>query len=799
MASYIWPPNGAGGVTSIDGLTGAVLLVAGPGITITDNSPIAGDITIAATTAGLFTQGSVIFAGPTGALAQDNAKFFWDDTNFRLGIGTAAPGSSLHVTGTGASVVGTFENTDTVTTSAAAFFRFLVNSSGTSTVTGLLQAVSSQGTGTALFNQPLSFVVRDLVNGPIVILASGASGIIQLATGGTTLSNERMRITSAGLVGVNTTAPASQLEVDSSSTSQIGIISKNKAAQTASNFQAQDSNGTAYVTIGPDVLPGNDATINFLNVTGTLPASISAATSGVAINITGAGTSSSQNKALTLTYAAGYTGSNTCLGADLANLNAGTGTNVWAGGAGNYGARLGMTATTAGNNIGFRCTASGSSSLNVGFLAAAISATNTPPLNIGGGGIALNGTVNVGGFFGLMTTTPTFTTSAAIVLDNGAVAAPILVARVNTVNTTVIDATGQVGILNASPSRALDVTGSIGATNQLISTVATGTAPIVVSSTTLVPNLHVATADALSTPPTASNQLTNLGLSISAAAGVITVALKQADGSTNPGAGTGAVVVGFRDPTSTVGAYNARSMTAALSLTLAGATTLGVPDSVVSVIYVYLFDNAGTVTLGASALAFDEGMVQSSSTSTTSNQIIYQASALSSKPIRIIGRFTATNTSGSWGSPATVSLKPFQEQTIQAGYTTSNTSIGSSTTVLWATKVQDPYNMYSSGTFTAPKAGIYLVQANIELNSATYLSARVTLQVVAGSTFEIARQEFPVSVTESLTLGGSVVITDVTANQGISINILQNTGGNIALNNSASDNFVSIIYLGPRI
>lgn len=34
----------------------------------------------------LFTQGSIIFAGPSGILAQDNAKFFWDDTNFRLQI-----------------------------------------------------------------------------------------------------------------------------------------------------------------------------------------------------------------------------------------------------------------------------------------------------------------------------------------------------------------------------------------------------------------------------------------------------------------------------------------------------------------------------------------------------------------------------------------------------------------------------------------------------------------------------------------------------------------------------------------
>lgn len=44
-----------------------------------------------------FTQGSVIFANVSGNLAQDNSKFFWDDTNFRLGIGTATPSTSLNI------------------------------------------------------------------------------------------------------------------------------------------------------------------------------------------------------------------------------------------------------------------------------------------------------------------------------------------------------------------------------------------------------------------------------------------------------------------------------------------------------------------------------------------------------------------------------------------------------------------------------------------------------------------------------------------------------------------------------
>jgi hypothetical protein len=50
-------------------------------------------------TATTFTQGSVVFAGASGIHSQDNAKFFWDDTNFRLGIGTATPESAVQITG----------------------------------------------------------------------------------------------------------------------------------------------------------------------------------------------------------------------------------------------------------------------------------------------------------------------------------------------------------------------------------------------------------------------------------------------------------------------------------------------------------------------------------------------------------------------------------------------------------------------------------------------------------------------------------------------------------------------------
>ncbi len=43
------------------------------------------------------TAGSVLFAGTSGVLAQDNSNLFWDNTNKRLGIGTVSPQGPFHI------------------------------------------------------------------------------------------------------------------------------------------------------------------------------------------------------------------------------------------------------------------------------------------------------------------------------------------------------------------------------------------------------------------------------------------------------------------------------------------------------------------------------------------------------------------------------------------------------------------------------------------------------------------------------------------------------------------------------
>jgi hypothetical protein len=57
----------------------------------------AGDTVAISATPIVFTEGSVIFAGPGGLLDEDNASFFWDDTQKNLGIGTSTPSTDIHV------------------------------------------------------------------------------------------------------------------------------------------------------------------------------------------------------------------------------------------------------------------------------------------------------------------------------------------------------------------------------------------------------------------------------------------------------------------------------------------------------------------------------------------------------------------------------------------------------------------------------------------------------------------------------------------------------------------------------
>lgn len=71
------------------------------------------------------TTGSILYLGASNVLAQDNANFFWESTNHRLGLGNNAPATVLHTatTSTGLPRGPMFDQYSTGTESSRAYFR----------------------------------------------------------------------------------------------------------------------------------------------------------------------------------------------------------------------------------------------------------------------------------------------------------------------------------------------------------------------------------------------------------------------------------------------------------------------------------------------------------------------------------------------------------------------------------------------------------------------------------------------------------------------------------------------------
>jgi hypothetical protein len=75
------------------------------------------------------TQGSVLFVGPSGVLAQNNSNLFWDNSNQRLGIGTISPSDGLTVRKSSSTTVG-IDSINSNTTSPTANAQVFVGVAG---------------------------------------------------------------------------------------------------------------------------------------------------------------------------------------------------------------------------------------------------------------------------------------------------------------------------------------------------------------------------------------------------------------------------------------------------------------------------------------------------------------------------------------------------------------------------------------------------------------------------------------------------------------------------------------------
>lgn len=238
-----------------------------------------------------------------------------------------------------------------------------------------------------------------------------------------------------------------------------------------------------------------------------------------------------------------------------------------------------------------------------------------------------------------------------------------------------------------------------------------------------------------------SDDLQNFSLAVSQSGGTLTVELKTKSGA-DASAGS-PIKIAFRNSSATSTAYNIRSITGASSDTaLTGSVTLGGNSGVEVTIYVYLFDDAGTLSFGYSLAYVDQGELQSSSTSSSSANVIYQASSLSTKPVRCIGAIKVTNTAGAWGNPTAVSILPLLPKPLtffKGGAQTSNSTTTSAT-------YADPSNQPSL-TFTPLISGVWEMEFTGNLQGSTAGNSygmRVT--PTAGSPRLLANHEATIGV-----------------------------------------------------
>lgn len=225
----------------------------------------------------------------------------------------------------------------------------------------------------------------------------------------------------------------------------------------------------------------------------------------------------------------------------------------------------------------------------------------------------------------------------------------------------------------------------------------------------------------------------NLGLSATVGSNALTIALKQADGSTDPSTADAAVRILFRSATLTTGASILRTVTSAVSLVVPDTATLGTTSAVEELLYVYAIDNAGTVELAVSlSPRFRASEVVSTTaigTGSDDGDTLYSTSARSNVACRLIGTIRIEEaTAGTWAT-APVMVSPITEGFSQprsffAGHTYNGRGSTATRITRLSTVVHDIGTDFTwtdsstnGGALTINRSGIYVLMYQAVLGS----------------------------------------------------------------------------------
>jgi hypothetical protein len=196
-----------------------------------------------------FTQGSVPFAGASGVYTQDNANFFWDDTNNRLGIGTATPNDMLDVFGVNNKLRFSYDISNYVTLASDSTGALVMSSSGTSG--------SKITLGSGLAEDSLTIFDGDAQDYHLGL--DDTDDIFKIGLGGALGTNDFLSMDSTGRIGIGTVAQTALLHLNgangvvpfeinsnaTTSTNNIMMLRSDVASADDAVFRVQ-ANGAVY-------------------------------------------------------------------------------------------------------------------------------------------------------------------------------------------------------------------------------------------------------------------------------------------------------------------------------------------------------------------------------------------------------------------------------------------------------------------------------------------------------------------------------------------------------------------------